>query len=78
MFFFSRSEERDECRRNVLTGMIASFASAIGKESRKKICTTFIPPDSKPLHISDLSDDEFFYPTIMISKRVWHDLVCHD
>jgi hypothetical protein len=53
----------------VLAGMITALASAFGVEARKKRCVTRLPPGIKPLRVSDLSDDEYFYRRFRFRKE---------
>ena len=53
----------------VLAGMITALASAFGVEACKKRCVTRLPPGIKPLRVSDLSDDEYFYRRFRFSKE---------
>ena len=53
----------------VLGGIIAVLATAFGVEARKKLCVTRLPHGSKPLRVSDLDDDEYFYRRFRFRKE---------
>ncbi len=52
----------------LLAGTLTALASALSQEARKKRCTTRLAPESKPLRIADLSDDEYFYRRFRFRK----------
>ena len=52
----------------LLAGIITALASALSKEAHKKRCTSRLPPESKPLRIEDLRDDEYFYRRFRFRK----------
>jgi hypothetical protein len=52
----------------LLAGIITALASALSKEAHTKRCTSRLSPESKPLRIEDLRDDEYFYRRFRFRK----------
>ena len=69
LFLGMQARKGINAEERVLAGMITALASAFGVEARKKRCVTRLPPGIKPLRVSDLSDDEYFYRRFRFRKE---------